>query len=74
MTIFAQLVYLNIATVTTASIKIPYIKISTPESVRNVFIAGDSLCQKVFKIKYDTDIRKYIYPTRGSKLWMKLYK
>lgn len=34
----------------------------------------DSLCQKGFKIKCETDIRKYTYLAKGSALWEKLYK
>lgn len=40
----------------------------------NMTLREDSLCQKVFKIKCETDNRQYTYPARGSALWDKLYK
>ena len=37
-------------------------------------LAKGSLCQKVYKVKIETDIRKYTAPGRGSDTWKKLYK
>lgn len=50
------------------------LKFTRPKECATCPLREDSLCQKVFKIKCDTDIRKYTYPARGSALWDKLYK
>ena len=50
------------------------IKYTRPKECATCPLRDDSLCQKVFKIKCETDIRKYTYPARGSDLWKKLYK
>ncbi|WP_318618369.1 transposase [Sporosarcina sp. YIM B06819] len=50
------------------------LKFTRPKECRTCPLREDSLCQKVFKIKCETDIRKYTYPARGSELWKKLYK
>ena len=50
------------------------LKFTRPKECLTCPLREDSLCQKVFKIKCDTDIRKYTYPARGSELWKNLYK
>lgn len=50
------------------------LKFTRPKECAACPLREDSLCQKVFKIKCDSDIRKYTYPARGSKLWKTLYK
>ena len=50
------------------------LKFTRPKECATCPLREDSLCQKVFKIKCETDIRKYTYPARGSVLWSKLYK
>ncbi|WP_431027801.1 transposase [Lysinibacillus sp. LZ02] len=50
------------------------LKFTRPKECATCPLRTDSLCQKVFKIKCETDIRKYTYPARGSALWEKLYK
>jgi len=50
------------------------LKFTHPKECTTCPLRDDSLCQKVFKIKCETDIRKYTYPARGSELWKKLYK
>ncbi len=35
---------------------------------------ADSDCQKVFKVRIETDVRKHTYPARGSESFKKLYK
>ena len=50
------------------------LKFTRPKECVTCPLRDDSLCQKVFKIKCETDIRKYTYPARGSELWKKLYK
>lgn len=50
------------------------LKFTRPRESATCQLHDDSLCQKVFKIKCETDIRKYTYPARGLELWKKLYK
>ncbi|WP_431028769.1 transposase [Lysinibacillus sp. LZ02] len=50
------------------------LKFTRPKECATCPLREDSLCQKVFKIKCETDIRKYTYPARGSASWDKLYK
>ena len=50
------------------------LKFTRPKECAACPLREDSLCQKVFKIKCEMDIRKYTYPARGSELWKKLYK
>ena len=50
------------------------LKFTRPKECTTCPLRKDSLCQKVFKIKCDTDVRKYTYPARGSELWKSLYK
>ncbi|MBP2243378.1 transposase [Cytobacillus eiseniae] len=49
------------------------LKYTQPFECKTCPLANDSLCQKVFKIKMETDIRKYSAPGRGSEAWKKLY-
>lgn len=50
------------------------LKFTRPKECRECPLAHDSLCQKVFKIKMATDLRKYSAPARGSKSWKTIYK
>lgn len=50
------------------------LKFTRPKECATCPLRDDSLCQKVFKIKCETAIRKYTYPARGSEQWKKLYK
>lgn len=50
------------------------LKFTRPKECAICPLGDDSLCQKVFKIKCETDIRKYTSPARGSDLWKQLYK
>lgn len=45
-----------------------------PQACKNCPLAQDSLCQKVYKIKMTTDLRKYTAPARGTKRWKTLAK
>jgi len=49
------------------------LKYTQPDECKTCPLATDSLCQKLFKIKMETDIRKYSAPGRGSEAWKKLY-
>ncbi|MEY9978604.1 transposase [Lysinibacillus sp. RC79] len=50
------------------------LKFTRPKECATCPLRDDSLCQKGFKIKCDTDLRKFTYPARGSELWKQLYK
>ena len=50
------------------------LKFTRPKECATCPLREDSLYQKVYKIKCETDIRKYTYPARGSALWDKLCK
>lgn len=50
------------------------LKYTRPKECANCPLQHDSLCQKTFKIRQSTDIRKYTSPARGSKKWDELYK
>jgi transposase len=44
------------------------------EDQLDVPLANEDLCQKVYKVKITTDLRKYTAPARGSKTWKTLFK
>lgn len=50
------------------------LKFTRPKECATCPLRDDALCPKSFKIKCETDIRKYTYPTRYTELWKKLYK
>ncbi|WP_416147930.1 transposase [Salipaludibacillus sp. HK11] len=50
------------------------LKFTQPKECGECPLAHDSLCQKVFKIKMDTDLRKYSAPARGTESWKTIYK
>ena len=50
------------------------LKYTRPKECVTCPLQYDSLCQKTFKIRQSTDIRKYTFPSRGSKKWDELYK
>jgi transposase len=49
------------------------LKFVRPKECKDCPLAQDSLCQKVYKIKVETDLRKYTAPARGTKTWEELY-
>jgi transposase len=49
------------------------LKFVRPRECEDCPLAQDSLCQKVYKIRSETDLRKYTAPARGTKTWEKLY-
>ncbi|MCM3735211.1 transposase [Bacillus cytotoxicus] len=49
------------------------LKYTRPKECQTCPLAHDSLCQKVYKIKMESDIRKYSAPGRGSEAWKQLY-
>lgn len=50
------------------------LKYSRPKECRDCPLAKDSLCQKVYKVKITTNLRRYTAPARGSKKWKDIYK
>ncbi len=49
------------------------LKYTQPNECKTCRLAHDSLCQKVYKIKMETDLRKYSAPGQGSGAWKNLY-
>lgn len=50
------------------------LKYVRPKECGSCPLAHDSLCQKVYKVKITTDIRKYTAPARGSQSWKDIAK
>lgn len=50
------------------------LKYVRPKECESCPLAHDSLCQKVYKVKITTDIRKYTAPARGSQSWKDIAK
>lgn len=50
------------------------LKYVQPKECKDCPLWGDTLCQKVYKIKLETDFRKYTAPARGSEKWKEIYK
>lgn len=50
------------------------LKYTRPKECSDCPLAHDSLCQKVYKVKMEKDLRRYSAPARGSKAWDELYK
>lgn len=50
------------------------LKYTRPKECVDCPLAHDDLCQKVYKVKITSDLRKYTAPARGSKTWKKLFK
>ena len=60
-------------------IQLPYTKYETlkytqPKECKDRPLANDDLCQKVYKVRITTDLRKYTAPARGSKAWKTIFK
>ncbi|GGE28088.1 hypothetical protein GCM10011391_03250 [Pullulanibacillus camelliae] len=50
------------------------LKYTRPRECVECPLAQDGLCQKVYKVKITTDLRRYTAPARGSKAWKTLFK
>ncbi|MHA6261264.1 transposase [Sporosarcina sp. CAU 1771] len=55
-------------------LKFRSLKYTHPKECGTCPLQHDSLCQKTYKIRQSTDMRKYTFPARGSKKWDELYK
>lgn len=49
------------------------LKFVRPKECKDCPLAKDSLCQKVYKVRIETDLRKYTAPARGSEKWKTLF-
>jgi transposase len=49
------------------------LKYSRPKECKDCPLASDSLCQKIYKVKIENDLRKYTAPARGSEKWKNLF-
>src|SRR5690625_7272905 len=50
------------------------LKYTKPKECHNCPLAHEGICQKVYKVKITTDLRKYTAPARGSKAWETIFK
>ncbi len=50
------------------------LKYTRPKECSDCPLANEGICQKVYKVKITTDLRRYTAPARGSKAWKKLFK
>src|SRR5690606_17195438 len=49
------------------------LKYTRPKECKDCPLANEGLCQKVYKVKITTDLRKYTAPARGSKAWKTIF-
>jgi transposase len=50
------------------------LKYTQPKECRDCPLANEGICQKVYKVKITSDLRKYTAPARGSKAWKTIFK
>lgn len=50
------------------------LKYTAPKECETCPLANESLCQKVYKVRIETDLRRYSAPARGSQAWENRYK
>ncbi|MEQ6391320.1 IS1182 family transposase [Bacillaceae bacterium S4-13-58] len=50
------------------------LKYTQPKECRECPLANDGICQKVYKVRITTDLRRYTAPARGSKSWKTIFK
>lgn len=55
-------------------IKYETLKYTRPKECKNCPLADEDSCQKIYKVKITTDLRKYTAPARGSKAWKTIFK
>ena len=48
------------------------LKYTRPKECHDCPLANEGICQKVYKVKITTDLRKYSAPARGSQVWKRL--
>lgn len=50
------------------------LKYTRPKECHDCPLANEGICQKVYKVKITTDLRKYSAPARGSQVWKTIFK
>lgn len=50
------------------------LKYTRPKECKECPLANEGICQKIYKVKITTDLRKYTAPARGSKAWKTIFK
>jgi transposase len=50
------------------------LKYTRPKECSDCPLANEGICQKVYKVKITTDLRRYTAPARGSKAWKTIFK
>ncbi len=50
------------------------LKYTRPKECKDCPLAHEDVCQKVYKVKITTDLRRFTAPARGSKAWKTLFK
>lgn len=50
------------------------LKYTRPKECTDCPLANEGICQKVYKVKITTDLRRYTAPARGSKAWKNISK
>ncbi|GAA0310814.1 hypothetical protein GCM10008924_30500 [Gracilibacillus halotolerans] len=50
------------------------LKYTRPKECSECPLANEGICQKVYKVKITTDLRRYTAPARGSKAWKNIFK
>lgn len=50
------------------------LKYTRPKECKDCPLANEGLCQKIYKVKITTDLRKYTAPARGTKAWKTVFK
>jgi len=50
------------------------LKYTRPKECSDCPLANEGICQKVYKVKITTDLRRYTAPARGSKAWKDISK
>lgn len=55
-------------------LKYETLKYTRPKECMDCPLSNEDLCQKVYKVKITSDLRKYTVPARGSKAWKTIFK
>ncbi|MFD1039689.1 IS1182 family transposase [Virgibacillus byunsanensis] len=50
------------------------LKYTSPKECNDCPLANEGICQKVYKVKITSDLRRYTAPARGSKAWKNIFK
>lgn len=50
------------------------LKYTSPKECKECPLANEGICQKVYKVKITTDLRRYTAPARGSQAWKNIFK